>query len=158
MSAGLACCSFSSVSSGHCVTSACSNASTRPPRRSSFSRSAGTVTFCCGSCPAASGDWPASPQSDAHAAIDQHRGPEDTDTRNARSSRTPVDRTDECRPLRAAGPKPSIRHTGERLLLHERLDLGDRPGQARGEILAAGLGDDDRVLDPHAQVFSGKTA
>ena len=73
MSAGLACCSFSSVSSGHCVTSACSNASTRPPRRSWFSRSAGTVTFCCGSCPAASA-MAGMATRDAHAAITSTAG------------------------------------------------------------------------------------
>ena len=60
-----------------------------------------------------------------------------------------------CRPEWGGGPL-SLPLPGRGA--HEGLDLGDGPGQARGQVFAAVLGDDDRVLDPHAEVLPGKTA
>ena len=37
--------------------------------------------------------------------------------------------------------------------LLQGLDLGDRPGHAEGEVLAARVRDGDRVLDPDADLF-----
>ena len=42
---------------------------------------------------------------------------------------------------------------GDAVLFHEGLDLLDRPRDAGRQDLAAGLGDQDRVLDPDAQVL-----
>src|SRR5512139_2634992 len=40
-------------------------------------------------------------------------------------------------------------------LLHQGLDVLDRAGDAGGQILAARLGDDQRVFDPDAQLLVG---